>query len=370
MKKHRLMNHQKYFRTLCFGLSFLTAACTNESSLNTEPAEWPKTSISIQATVDTKAANEPETAADNGTITRAGGDKQVPAGYRLRCKLEVYSKTTDLRVAQAQLFIDDNSGLTGAITFPDVHLPPNDTYKAICWADYIAAGTETDLIYNTSKGLSDIRLIETIGTVHAETAANEADIEDAYAGQSETFTIEASGAVKEGDEEKLTSIKLRRPFVKLSLPWVKLTTEDGSVWTDALRNIRIVYETGNVLYTQFNAWTGEASGARTVSSALYPQTEERVSCAGGGCLPDDTRVKANGTCIFNGGRWNGGALYPAHETAEISTEGKFSSFLYLYDPDVASHLVPDMAAYGTSADIRVQLDLGGPRIYREVPVPV
>jgi len=71
----------------------------------------------------------------------------------LRCKLEVYSKTTDLRVAQAQLFIDDNSGLTGAITFPDVHLPPNDTYKAICWADYIAAGTETDLIYNTSKGL-------------------------------------------------------------------------------------------------------------------------------------------------------------------------------------------------------------------------
>ena len=269
MKKHRLMNHQKYFRTLCFGLSFLTAACTNESPLSTEPAEWPKTSISIQATVDTKAANEPETAADNGTITRAGGDKQVPAGYRLRCKLEVYSKTTDLRVAQAQLFIDDNSGLTGAITFPDVHLPPNDTYKAICWADYIAAGTETDLIYNTSKGLSDIRLIETIGTVHAETAANEADIEDAYAGQSETFTIEASGAVKEGDEEKLTSIKLRRPFVKLSLPWVKLTTEDGSVWTDALRNIRLVYETGKVLYTQFNAWTGEASGARTVSSALY-----------------------------------------------------------------------------------------------------
>ena len=122
MKKHRLMNHQKYFRTLCFGLSFLTAACTNESPLSTEPAEWPKTSISIQATVDTKAANEPETAADNGTITRAGGDKQVPAGYRLRCKLEVYSKTTDLRVAQAQLFIDDNSGLTGAITLPDGRL--------------------------------------------------------------------------------------------------------------------------------------------------------------------------------------------------------------------------------------------------------
>jgi hypothetical protein len=68
---------------------------------------------------------------------------------------------------------------------------------------------------------------------------------------------------------------------------------------------------------------------------------------------DDACVKANGTCIFNGGRWNGGALYPAHETAEIPTEGKFSSFLYLYDPDVASHLVPDMAAYGTSADIRV-----------------
>ena len=90
-----------------------------------------------------------------------------------------------------------------------------------------------------------------------------------------------------------------------------------------------------------------------VSSALCPQTEERVSCAGGGRLPDDACVKANGTCIFNGGRWNGGALYPAHETAEISAEGKFSSVLYLYDPDVASHLVPDMAAYGTSADIRV-----------------
>ncbi len=66
----------------------------------------------------------------------------------------------------------------------------------------------------------------------------------------------------------------------------------------------------------------------------------------------------------------GRTLYPAHKTAEIPTEGKFSSFLYLYDPDVASHLVPDMASYGTSADIRVQLDLGGPWIYREVPVPV
>lgn len=271
MKKHRLMNHQKYFRTLCFGLSFLTAACTNESPLNTEPAEGPKTNISIQATVDTKAVNEPETATDNGTITRAGGNKQVPAGYRLHCKLEVYSKTTDLRVAQAQLFIDDNSGLTGAITFPDVHLPPNDTYKAICWADYIAAGTTADLIYDTSKGLSDIHLIETIGTLHAAAAANETDIEDAYAGQSETFTIEANGAVKEGDEDKLTSIKLRRPFVKLSLPWVKLTAEDGSAWTEALKDIRIVYETGNALYTQFNVWTGEASGTRSVSSSLYPK---------------------------------------------------------------------------------------------------
>ena len=46
-------------------------------------------------------------------------------------------------------------------------------------------------------------------------------------------------------------------------------------------------------------------------------------------------------------------LQRAHETAEIPAEGKFSSFLYLYDPDVASHLVSDMAAYGTSADIRV-----------------
>ena len=184
MKKYRLMNHQKYFRIVCFGLSFLTAACTNESPLNIGPAESPETSVSIQATVDTKAANEPEAATDYGVITRAGGDKQVPAGYRLRCKIEVYSTTTNLRVAQSQQFIDDDSGLTGAITFPDIRLAPNDTYKAICWADYIAAGTVTDLIYNTSKGLSDIRLIETIGTVHSEAAANDLNIEDAYAGQS------------------------------------------------------------------------------------------------------------------------------------------------------------------------------------------
>ena len=207
------MNHQKYFRIVCFGLSFLTAACTNESPLNIGPAESPETSVSIQATVDTKAANEPEAATDYGVITRAGGDKQVPAGYRLRCKIEVYSTTTNLRVAQSQQFIDDDSGLTGAITFPDIRLAPNDTYKAICWADYIAAGTVTDLIYNTSKGLSDIRLIETIGTVHSEAAANDLNIEDAYAGQSESFTIEVNGDIKEGDEEKLTSIKLRRPFV-------------------------------------------------------------------------------------------------------------------------------------------------------------
>lgn len=274
MKKHRLMNHQKYFRTLCFGLSFLTAACTNESPLNTEPAEWPKTSISIQATVDTKAANEPETAADYGTITRAGGDNKIPTGYRLRCKLEVYSTTTNLRVAQAQQFIDNNGGLTRAITFPDVHLPSNGTYKAICWADYIAVSTETDLFYNTSKGLSDIRLIEAIGSAtYAEAVANETDIEDAYAGQSETFTIKADGSVKAEDADKLTSIKLRRPFVKLSLPWVKLTTTSGNNWAEALENVRIVYDedSKNVLYTQFNAWTGVASGTRNVSSSLYPK---------------------------------------------------------------------------------------------------
>lgn len=265
MKKHRLMNHQKYFRTLCFGLSFLAVACTNESSLNTEPAEWPKTSISIQATVDTKAANESETVAG----TRAGGDKKLPVDYRLRCKLEVYSKTTDRRVAQSQLFIDDDSGLTGAITFSDVHLPPNDTYKAICWADYIAVKTETDLIYNTSKGLSDIKLNEEIDPVHAKAAADEMNIEDAYTGQSEAFTIEANGAVKEGDEEKLTSIKLRRPFVKLSLPWVKLINANGGEWEEELKNIRIVYESDNNLYTCFNAWTGEATGVRESSSTLY-----------------------------------------------------------------------------------------------------
>lgn len=271
MKKYRLMNHQKYFRTVCFGLSFLAAACSNESPLNIEPAESPETRISIQATVDTKAANEPEIATDYGIVTRAGGDKQVPAGYRLRCKIEVYSTTTNLRVAQARQLIDDNSGLTGAITFPDLRLAPNDTYKAICWADYIAAGTDTDLIYNTSEGLSDIRLIEVIGAAHAEAAANGTDIEDAYAGQSEPFTIEANGDIKEGDEEKLTSIKLRRPFVKVSLPWVKLTDASGSAWTKGLKNIRIVYETGNTLYTQFSVWTGTASGARTNSMSLYPK---------------------------------------------------------------------------------------------------
>ncbi len=271
MKKYRLMNHQKYFRTVCFGLSFLTAACTNESPLNIGPAESPETSVSIQATVDTKAANEPEAATDYGVITRAGGDKQVPAGYRLRCKIEVYSTTTNLRVAQSQQFIDDDSGLTGAITFPDIRLAPNDTYKAICWADYIAAGTVTDLIYNTSKGLSDIRLIETIGTVHSEAAANDLNIEDAYAGQSESFTIEVNGDIKEGDEEKLTSIKLRRPFVKVSLPWVKLTDENGAAWAEGLKNVRIVYETGSALYTRFNVWTGETSGGRTNPESLYPK---------------------------------------------------------------------------------------------------
>ena len=99
--------------------------------------------------------------------------------------------------------------------------------------------------------MSDIRLIETIGTVHSEAAANDLNIEDAYAGQSESFTIEVNGDIKEGDEEKLTSIKLRRPFVKVSLPWVKLTDENGAAWAEGLKNVRIVYATGRALYTQF-----------------------------------------------------------------------------------------------------------------------
>lgn len=271
MKKHTFMNHQKYFRTLCFGLSFLTAACSNESLLNTEPGESLVTGISIQATVDTRTVNEPEISTYHGTITRAGGSKEIPTGYRLRCKLEIFSTTTNLRVAQAQVFKDDDSALNEAITFPDVHLAPNDTYTAICWADYIATGTTTDLIYNTANGLTDIRLNEAVGQTHKEVAANEKDIEDAYAGKSESFTIEANGDIKEGDEDKLTSIKLRRPFVKMSLPWVKLTDIDGDAWTESLKNIRIVYEAGSTLYTQFNVWTGGASGTRTASGSLYPK---------------------------------------------------------------------------------------------------
>ena len=54
-----------------------------------------------------------------------------------------------------------------------------------------------------------------------------------------------------------------------------------------------------------------------VPSALYPQAEERVSGAGGGRLPDDAGAEAHVACVFHGGRGDGGALYPDHETAEV-----------------------------------------------------
>ena len=114
-----------------------------------------------------------------------------------------------------------------------------------------------------------------------------------------------------------------------------------------------------------------AACTAAVSSALYIQeTEDAYLVLAVDAYLMTLVLKPTALVFSTVAAGTGGALYPAHETAEISTEGKFSSFLYLYDPDVASHLVPDMAAYGTSADIRVQLDLGGPRLYREVPVPV
>lgn len=53
------------------------------------------------------------------------------------------------------------------------------------------------------------------------------------------------------------------------------------------------------------------------SAALHQEKEGRLSGTGGGCLPDDTRVKADGACIFHSGGRNRRTLHPAHKTAEI-----------------------------------------------------
>ena len=273
MKSYIPKNYHKHIRTLCLGLSLLTAACSGESLTDTNEGliEAEMAQVSIQALVNTNLLE--------GTETRAGSDNQIPVGYRLRCKLEVYANLTNKIITSSQIFIDSSDdAFDTAIAFPPISLQGGVSYTAICWSDYVLAGSRNDLFYDTTNGLSDIKMLvpnkpaalsDTQWKAVTDGYGNNA--EDAYAGKSEAFFIEKDGSIKPEEELKIQSIILKRQLTKLQLPWIKLTDSNGTPWNQELKNVHFVFSNGD-LYTGFNAFTGAASTPTSVNVSFATST--------------------------------------------------------------------------------------------------
>ena len=263
----KTMDRNRKYRGMCrmllLGLLCLASSCNNELLPIIEPEENPNTtSITLKAMVDADT--------QDGALTRAGGDENIPTGYQLRCILEVYADGVNNPVARYEKYESNADYAFGQpFAFDNVRLPAGNTYMAVCWADYIKTDNDGDVFYNTTNGLTAV-VQKAESSINASTLATTAagdDAEDAYTGMSASFTIAADGSMSGEDQAKLWGITLRRPFAKLVLPWVKLCDNSGSAYPSQ-QTVRINYVSGTV-YTTYNAKTGEVSGSKTTS---YPRT--------------------------------------------------------------------------------------------------
>lgn len=225
--------------------ALMLSACGNEEAFIPAPdTDGARQTVKIALDIDATDAT--------ATLTRAGGNNQVPEGYMLRCIVAAYDAESTKPVTQ---FIQYENAKTKFSNFKlegELRLMAGTKYKIVGWADYVKEKEkDTDLYYNTT----DLTKITKI----TSTAHSGVDAEDAYTGVVDyvTATTPTTPAGK-------IALTLTRPLTKIQL--VKAAYNSGEVEEKCRLDCTLSYsDEGEQTY---NALTGTASGNHTASQPV------------------------------------------------------------------------------------------------------
>lgn len=229
--------------------ALMLSACGNEEAFIPAPdTDGARQTVKIALDIDATDAT--------ATLTRAGGDNQVPQGYMLRCIVAAYDAESTEPVTQ---FIQYEKAETAFSEFKlegELRLMAGTKYKIVGWADYVKE-KDTDLYYHTA----DLTSISKITT----TPHSGVDAEDAYTGVVDyvTATTPTTPAGK-------IALTLTRPLTKIQL--VKAAYNGGEVAGTCRLDCTLGYsDKGEQTY---NALEGTASGNHTTSQPVDNPTGE------------------------------------------------------------------------------------------------
>ena len=235
---------KRYISSL-LALGLVLSACQTEQITESTSAESALVTISLKspdAGLATRSLN-------SGANSALGGLTNVSLSeYSIRYQLAVYSVDDSgitLAVEPQTVTMSD----TGNASF-SLSLVPNLSYKFVAWADFVTAGSTSDLHYDTS----DFTNITVLDGTSAQ--LNDESRDAYYVSHEETVTGDLS-----------LNLTLTRPFAKLRVVTNDYDT-DGITCPDA---VSVSYY-GGTRFTSLNAVTGEVSGETLADSGTTAYT--------------------------------------------------------------------------------------------------
>lgn len=210
-------------------LALLFTACEKETIIQDIDGNL-TAPLNITVSVDPSQGDEAQ--------TRAGGDGQIPGGYRLRYIIEVFVGDRTIPVTREVRTVTSYTDFD----FEGVRLPVDNKCTVVCWADFVIDTKGTNLYYNASSltNITQQTLLEGVTT----------DLLDAYSGK-KVFRIDSEGKTWDEDGNTLQSLSLtlRRPLVRVELQNVELNNLTG------ISRCHISYELSGTAPSAYNAYT-------------------------------------------------------------------------------------------------------------------
>ena len=326
----------------------LTTACSSETPLDgtlTESTEARDVSFSI-AIPDMLATSRAEAdLASVGNSGRGGLTNVDMTQYDLRYQLAVY--TLEEAEGEEGTLVWKVPTQTVASYEPvnfSLRLTPNRSYRVIAWADFVEAGSTTDLHYQTAD-LAHINLV-----AGSALKLND-ESRDAFF-ISDTIVVGAASYCK--------SLTLRRPFAKL-----RIVTTDWQLYGQGLEmpdQVTIGYKNCN-RYSGLNLLTSKATGKSELADddahrviALSELSAEKEYALGYDASPNNRTLMVDYLMTDNLG-----AQEPILFTFESSREGRSIAFWNI-DTDIPMRrnwlttLIGNMLTFGGTFTVDIAED--------------
>ena len=308
---------------LLVALMFGLASCQNEpEGLNVSVGEEQEVMLNVSLPESTRSASS---TGFDFTDFQNNGD------YDLRFILEISHNGKTVREVKTTE--------TTNVTFP-IRLAAGREYTFTVWADLVTEDTDTDLYYDTTEGLANIKVNLGKWTPNIEAR-------DAY-------TLSMS---KEFNAMADLSMELKRPFAK-----VRVVATDIKKITDFdINPTSAVVKYSKSMYTTFNAITGVTGAAQEIGHTfLYADvdtykdnTGERTLFADYIFVPEDNTVQFS----LN--------VYADENRNDLIKKNNFNTAI-LVEKNRVTSIVGDILTEGGNVKITVDSDLDPKETYNYV----